>query len=253
MKRWKKVCLFIFVSLLLLIGLSYGALKYFTYEPSREAQQAGEATAEISVTETSDVIILKSSKEPPSLPAVIFYQGALVEAESYSVWAKQLAEAGYPVYLCKQPLNLPILDTNFAQKIIEEYQIKDYVIGGHSLGGTAASRYATNHLEDQQLQGVFFLASYPDSKGTLADGKLAVLSLTGTDDGLLNWERYQESKAFLPQSTIFNQLDGGNHAGFGSYGKQRGDNDAALSNEQQQKWIAKEMLDWLQQVGSKKS
>ncbi|MGY3778106.1 alpha/beta hydrolase [Isobaculum melis] len=253
MKRWKKICLSILIILFLLIGLAYGALRYFTYGASSEAQQALTATTEISITETNDVIILKNTKKQTTLPAVIFYQGALVEAESYSLWAKELAAAGYPVYLCKQPLNLPILATDFAQKVIKKYEIQDYVIGGHSLGGTAASRYAAEHLQDQHLKGVFFLASYPDTKGAIADTKLAVLSLTGTEDGVLNWENYQESKTLLPQSTIFHQLPDGNHAGFGSYGPQRGDNDTILADGQQQGWIAKEMLDWLQQAVNKKS
>lgn len=253
MKRWKKISLVTLSAFLLLIGIAYGALQYFTYGPSAEAQQALVPTTDIKVTETADVIILKSTKKQPELPAVIFYQGALVKAESYSIWAKQIAATGYPVYLCKQPLNLPILDTEFAQKIIKKYDIKDYVIGGHSLGGTAASRYAAKHLQDQQLQGVFFLASYPDAKGALDQSDLAVLSLTGTEDGVLNWDKYQESQSFLPQTTLFDSLDGGNHAGFGSYGKQRGDHAPTLSHTQQQDWIADQLLEWLQHSVIKKS
>jgi hypothetical protein len=50
----------------------------------------------------------------------------------------------------------------------------------------------------------------------------------------------------LPDTTSFlKQSTGGNHAGFGSYGEQRGDGTATISNEEQQQQIADKLTSWL--------
>lgn len=103
-------------------------------------------------------------------------------------------------------------------------------MGGHSLGGVIASRFAADHQNNSALEGVFFLASYPDQKGSLKDFKGKVLSIVGSKDGVLNQSSYEKAKTYLPQQTLSVTLDGGNHAGFGSYGVQKGDNQADWTN-----------------------
>ena len=98
-----------------------------------------------------------------------------------------------------------------------------------------ASRFAAGHQDNSALEGVFFFASYPDQKGSLKDFKGKVLSIVGTKDGVLNQSSYDKSKTYLPQQTINVVLEGGNHAGFGSYGAQKGDNQADISNENNKK------------------
>ena len=65
------------------------------------------------------------------------------------------------------------------------------MIGGHSLGGVIASRYAAS--QKNGLKGVFS-ASYPDEKGSLAETNLPVLSLTASNDEVLNQGNYQAAK-----------------------------------------------------------
>lgn len=246
MKTKRKIGIGVLVALFLIISASFGYLKFATYQPSEAALDALHSTKTVTVTEQKDVTIFKPKVEEKK-PAILFYQGAFVVETSYSIWAKELAESGYPTYLIHQPLNLAVLSGNKAEKIIKDYDINDYVIGGHSLGGVMASRFAHNHLEDS-LKGVFFLASYPDDKGSLAQTKLPVLSLTGSKDGVLNWDSYETNKKNLPKNTEFSVIEGGNHAGFGSYGKQKGDTKATLSNKEQQNQVAKTLLHWLASV-----
>ena len=110
-----------------------------------------------------------------------------------------------------------------------------------------AARYAHNHL-NAKLHGVYFMASYPDAKGSLKQAQVPVLSLTASNDGVLNWTAWRNAKAYLPADAQFKQLAGGNHAGFGSYGAQRGDQPATVSDAQQQHWIALQMIAWLQEA-----
>lgn len=223
--------------LFVLAGTVY--LKMNTYAPS-------EAALAVAKTGKSEDQILFFEGEQGK-PAIIFYQGALVEKESYSLWAQEVAKAGYPVYLVATPLNLPVLQQNAAEAIIAEHQLTAVVMGGHSLGGVMSSRFVSSHL-DHAIKGVFFLASYPDEKGSLENFSGSVLSITGDRDGVLNQEAYQEAQRFLPDQTVYEVIAGGNHAGFGSYGEQKGDQSATITNEEQQTQISQLLIRWLENL-----
>lgn len=168
------------------------------------------------------------------------YPGALVDPGAYSIWAAKVAKAGYRVAIVSFPDDLAVLKPNAANTVVKSGQ--PYVIGGHSLGGVMASRYAAKHQSG--LKGVFFLASYPDAKGKLKEN-VPVLSLTASRDGVLNFDAWRKAKQNLPSDTTYQQLPGGNHAGFGSYGKQSGDGRATVTNATQQQWVAKQLTHWL--------
>lgn len=89
--------------------------------------------------------------------SIIFYPGALVKPEAYSPLAKGIAAAGHPFYIAKMPFNLAVTKGDAAEEIIRVHPKQSFVLGGHSLGGVMASRYAVEHAD--QLEGVFFLAS----------------------------------------------------------------------------------------------
>lgn len=232
MKKFKRWLLGSLIVLLAICSIILLIVKNKEYQPSNTAQQASSTSTVIDNT-------IKFSGDD-SKPMVIFYPGALVEPKSYSIWAQKVAQAGFSVYIVRFPLDLAVLNANAAKKIQKNHQ---YIIGGHSLGGTMASRYAKNN--SQKLLGVFFLASYPEKKGDLHETNVPVLSLTATKDGVLNYTNYQKAKKLLPNNTIYEQISGGNHAGFGSYGKQSGDNSATISNVKQQNIISKLLINWL--------
>ncbi|WP_429949856.1 alpha/beta hydrolase [Enterococcus sp. AZ101] len=240
MKKWQKRVLWLIgvIAALILVALFY--IKTITYTPTTAAIESAEkATVE------NGTLAFKGDQEKPAL---IFYQGALVENTSYSIWAKKVAEAGFSVYLVKEPLNLAVLGQNKAETIIQSNHLTSYVIGGHSLGGVMASRFAAEQMKDNELKGVFFLASYPDEKGSLKSFQGQVLSLTGSKDGVLNWDAYNKAKKYLPEQTMYHEISGGNHAGFGSYGEQKGDKSAQVSNDEQQEWIAYQLIEWLKTI-----
>lgn len=245
MKRKYKVLI---TSLVLLVLLFLGGLFLLhnkTYQPLSETLKETESTNQYTVEETKDAIIfLPLNNEGQQDTSILFYQGGLVEEKSYSTIAAKLATEGYPVYLVKHALNLAVTDTNKAESIITDEKIHDYVIGGHSLGGVMASRFA-NEAATEKLKGVFLLASYPDETGRLNDLPLSVISIIGSNDGVVDKEAYQNGKNYLPDSTLFYTIEGGNHAGFGDYGDQVGDNPASISAEQQQEETVKQLVEWL--------
>lgn len=66
-------------------------------------------------------------------------------------------------------------------------EVKHWYLAGHSLGGAMAGSYAAKH--ESEIAGLIFLAAYP----TRELQTLPVLSLYGSEDGVLNMEKYQEA------------------------------------------------------------
>ena len=92
-----------------------------------------------------------------------------------------------------------------------------------------AANYAAAHSED--FDGLILLAAY--STKDISQTTLRVLSVYGSEDGVLNRESYEKNRSNLPVDTTEVVLDGGCHAQFGSYGAQEGDGIPTISGEEQ--------------------
>ncbi|ASA19971.1 alpha/beta hydrolase [Paenibacillus donghaensis] len=216
--------------------------RYLTpYAPEKKAETALISSGGVTVEQNDNWITFEPAVSTGT--AVIMYPGALVKPEAYSPLARSVAAAGHPFYIAKMPFNLAVTKGDAAADIIRVHPGLSFVIGGHSLGGVMASRYASEHPD--QLEGVFFLASYPDEKGSLKGTTLSVLSILGTEDGVMDLASYRKGRNYLPDNTVYYSVQGGNHAQFGSYGEQKGDGKATITEEEQQKRTAASMLDWL--------
>ena len=62
---------------------------------------------------------------------------------------------------------------------------------------------------------------------------------------MLNREKYEADRINLPQDTTETVIDGGCHAGFGSYGAQKGDGTPTISAEEQQRQTADALAAWM--------
>ena len=165
--------------------------------------------------------------------ALIFYPGGLVPAEAYAPFARAVAAQGYLVALVRMPLNLAVLDSDAGRAVMEAYpQIGRWVIGGHSLGGAMAARFAANNARD--IDGLLMLAAWPEESVDLSSSPLAVSSVYGSADGLATPAEVLAAAPRLPATTEFLRIEGGNHAQFGRYGPQNGDNEAQIPPEAQQ-------------------
>ena len=79
----------------------------------------------------------------------------------------------------------------------------------------------------------------------LTGSGLRVYSTYGSEDGVLNREKYEADRTNLPQDTTETVIDGGCHAGFGSYGAQKGDGAPVISAEEQQQQTADALAAWM--------
>lgn len=96
---------------------------------------------------------------------------------------------------------------------------------------------------EPELDGLVLLAAY--STADLTDSGLQVYSTYGSKDGVLNREKYEANRTNLPQDTTETVIDGGCHAGFGSYGAQKGDGTPTISAEEQQQQTADALAAWM--------
>lgn len=172
----------------------------------------------------------------------IFYAGALVDPRAYSAMLAPIAAAGFRVTIVKSPYDLPIIDAAAAKPIMEAHpEITWWAVGGHSLGGVAAASYAGG---DHEVDALVLWGSYPVS--SLAQEDLAVLSVSGTNDGLTTPDDVEASRADLPPDTDYVAVEGAVHAFFGDYGEQSGDGVPGTSRGAAQEQIVNATLTWLQ-------
>lgn len=159
---------------------------------------------------------------------LVFYPGARVEYTSYEPLLNACAEEGIVCIVVKMPQNLAILGINKGVDVTKYFpNVTNWYIGGHSLGGSMAASCASNHSEI--FKGVVLLGAY--STNDITD--LEVLSIYGSEDGVMNKNKYNKNKDNLPDNFTEYVIKGGNHAYFGMYGKQNGDGNATISNKAQ--------------------
>ena len=251
----------VLVTLIIVLGVfelvAFGALAYYISDYSKadaDAQAALKSAPGVQVvmkdewveftpssrsqtgtcTKPADEDIPESAKDT----GIIFYPGGKVEYTAYAPLMRDFAEKGFFCALVKMPFNLAVLDANAAKDVREAHpEIKYWIIGGHSLGGVMAAKYAA--ISD--FDGLFLFAAY--SATDMSDKDITVISVYGDKDGVLNMEDYAANKKNLPPDTIECVIEGGNHSQFGSYGLQEGDNEASISAEDQRAQAVKAVIE----------
>lgn len=215
--------------------------------PMPEALAILEPDAQVDIV-TEDWLVFSPTGEQPAI-GFIYYPGGRVDPRAYAPYARAIAEEGYLCIVVPMPLGLAVLAPDSAGDVIAQYsEIDTWVIGGHSLGGAMAAQFAASHVSD--LAGLVLVAAYPAGNNDLSEfDQLAVLSVYGSEDGLALSQEIEESRVRLPQTAEFVRIEGANHAQFGWYGPQAGDNAALISREDQQAQTVQAILALLDRVG----
>lgn len=178
----------------------------------------------------------------PNGAGVILYPGAKVEYTAYKPLMASLADKGYTCVITGMPFNLAFFKVNAADGIKERYpEVRCWYMMGHSLGGVVASQYIAKHTDE--YEGLIMLGSYPDRD--LSNTSLAYLSLYGSEDKVLNINKYNDSKSKWPKNNKEYVIFGGCHAGFGMYGEQKGDGSPTISTEDQTDIASNVIVDFL--------
>ncbi|MCU5601252.1 alpha/beta hydrolase [Bacillus wiedmannii] len=233
MKKWMKIILYSLLGILLMGSITFFTWSQFTYKPTKEALSLVDDKKD----EDNIVFGQKDAKV-----GIIFYQGAKVEVEAYSYLGEALAKDGHFVVMPKLPLNLAILGINEVDIVIEQYpEVQKWYVAGHSMGGAMISKYAF-HNEDK-VDGIIFLGSYPADD--FSTKSIPMLSIYGEVDALATVEKIENNKKLMSKNTTMHMIKGGNHAHFGMYGEQKGDNASLITSKAQRNETVKVIEQWL--------
>ena len=173
---------------------------------------------------------------------LIFYPGGKVDETAYVPLMRAISSKGILCVLCKMPFRLAVFDTHAADDVREALpEIERWYIGGHSLGGAVASIEVKAH--PGVYEGMILLASF--SNDDLSGESLRVLSVYGSEDRVLDREKYEQAKAKLPCDVMERIIAGGCHAGFGMYGAQDGDGTPVITSGEQILFTADMIAEWI--------
>lgn len=208
-----------------LLTLGIGGYVYVSdcYRADEQAAAAMVQDGAVGI-ETSGSVTWFIPEQPTA--GLIFYPGCKVEHTAYAPLMRACAEQGIICALVKMPGNLAVLNADAADGLRQTHpEVTDWYIAGHSLGGAMDAK----HAED--FSGLILLAAY--STKDLTQTPLRVLSVYGSEDGVMNRDSYEKDRANLPADTTEIIIDGGCHAQFGCYGAQDGDGTPTISAAEQ--------------------
>ena len=230
--RKKKLWITLSVILAAVIALTAAVALYLGdyYRADLDALEAFVPAAPVVSEEWKDGTLITRPEGRDPVAGLIFYPGGKVEHTAYTPLMEALASEGILCVLVEMPFRLAVLDMNAAEGIPEAFpEVERWYLGGHSLGGSMAASYLASHTED--FDGLILLGSY--STADLSGTELSVLSVYGSEDGVLNREKYAEYRPNLPEGFTETVIEGGNHAFFGAYGEQDGDGTATVTPAEQ--------------------
>ena len=238
----KKRCIAVIAAVLVLLVAACAIYVSDYYHADMEAIENMEFTSAFTVeseTWENGTIVYQPEEAETGL---IFYPGGKVEYLAYQPLMKACAAQGMLCVLVEMPLNLAVLDIDAAEGVQEQYpQIEEWYIGGHSLGGSMAASYVADHTDE--YEGLFLLGSY--STEDLSQSGLKVLSIYGSEDEVLNSEKYEKNRTNLPADFTEYVIEGGCHAYFGVYGQQDGDGTPKIGNQEQIEITAQQIASWI--------
>lgn len=228
MKRTSVTVIAVIAVLVLLAGVGCAVYlgDYYHADLAAIDAFAVEHPVQMRVADNGDLIW-----EPEHAAAgLIFYPGGKVEHTAYIPLMEALASENILCVIAEMPFHLAVFDVDAASDIRDAFpQIESWYIGGHSLGGSMAAAYLADCADS--FEGLILLGSY--STADLSATELTVLSIYGSEDLVINREKYQQCRQNLPENFQEIVIDGGCHAYFGMYGLQSGDGAPTVANEAQ--------------------
>ncbi len=230
-----KITLIIVIIILLAAGVAAQVYLSEIYYPDEVALGALESE---NVEIFSDKGIIAIYADEPSDTALMFYPGGHVEYEAYTPLLLKLQQAlNVTCIMVEMPFNTAIFSPDSADKIVELFpEIENWYIAGHSIGGVTASIYANENqdiIDALIVLGSYNYSDYPNEK---------TLTVYGSFNSNLEED--------IDYTENIHVIEGGNHAQFGNYGKQRIDVDATITTEQQQDAAVVIIEDFLSELKS---
>lgn len=228
----------IFRRIMPIFGLSFLAWQFYSMQEKNVDDRFFESDRMVEVTNNAETITFKPTIDTLRV-GFLFYPGALVDPDAYVPMARQIAEAGYEARIIKIPYRMTAMEWQKqevkARTMNALQNNKKWVLAGHSRGARMALTFASSN--ESALAGLILIGSSHPREINYTRLGIPVMKVYGTRDGLASPEEVEQYKHNLPAHTKWARIEGGNHAQFGWYGKQLGDDDATISREDQQRQL----------------
>jgi hypothetical protein len=213
-------------ALVIVLVLASGLGWYVTHPLSGSEESIADVRADdqVSVSQHDGTYVLEPTDGEPTA-GLVFYPGAHVSPNAYlATLAPLVSRTNVAVYVPKMPLGFAVFDPDAASDVIAAHPTIDrWFVGGHSLGGAMACRYADGRRG--RIDGLVLFASFCEADATPTG---PTLSVTGSADTVLDRETYATRRGNFPADATVVEVRGMNHSQFGSYTGQRGDRPAPI-------------------------
>jgi predicted esterase len=232
---------------IVLAGFCVWGVRWATFArpPLSEAINALRSDGLVAVTDNPWLTFTPEQDSPDT--GFIFYPGGRIDPRGYSDLMRTISEKGYLVVVPTMPINMAIFDFNIADEIIAAHpEITHWVIGGHSVGGTAAAQYT--FANPKNIDGLAIWSSYPADSSDLSDLNIPVILMYGGNETFVTDGSVGARKHLLPPDTRYIKIEGGDHHQFGSYLLTTEENLATISRSAQHSQILSAMFELLQLV-----
>jgi len=239
-RRPLRLVLLVLGALLAVAVLGFLVWSSIVSGPDEEALERVRADTGVSVERTDSAIVMTPTGDS-SGEGLVFVPGAKVDAASYEATLAPLVEEGTTVVITRPILNLAFFDLRSLESFTDQAEgVDEWFVGGHSLGGVKACQWA----EGDDVAGLVLLGSY--CANDLSGSGTAVLSVSGSEDGLSTPEKVAAARDLLPDSALVVEIEGANHAAFGWYGAQAGDGTATIGHEESDAQLAAALTAFLE-------
>lgn len=234
----KKILLrLLLLSILLFAGYAWWYMQQIKADPVAERAMISSDSVEMKRTRFGIAFVPKKYSDK----FLILYPGAFVDPVAYAPLCHELARHGIECLIIEMPLRSAIFGYKTSSSIDFDQKLdKEYILAGHSHGAEMAAHYI--HENPGRFHKLILLGTQYPKKISLADNKVSVLKVYGTNDGLEPVSELEKNKINLPEGTRYVKIPGGNHGQFAYYGRQPFDDLATISREEQQKQIVEAML-----------
>lgn len=224
------------------IAISFTIWMVYSYQSKGVSKSFLKSDTTISVRDNENYFLFEPKQKFDKV--FIFYPGAMVDPKAYVPLCRKISENGIKVYLIKMPWRLASKGYEIPKKLhLFDDKTKTYILAGHSQGGKMAAQFVK---ENPGLVDKLILIGTTHPRDiSLANSTIQILKIYGSDDGVADEYTIFKNKSKLPKTAKFVKIEGANHAQFGYYGFQFGDNSARISREKQQSETLRYILNFI--------
>lgn len=227
-----------------LIAISFTIWLVYSYQSRGVSDSLFKSDARISVEDNEDYFLFEPKQKFNKV--FIFYPGAMVDPKAYVPLCRNISENGVKVYLIKMPWRLASNGYEIPKQLhLLADTTKTYILAGHSQGGKMAAQFVKEN--PALIDKLILIGTTHPRAISLADSSIPILKIYGSDDGVADERTMFQNKSKLPATAKFVKIEGANHAQFGYYGFQFGDNSARITRAKQQAETLKFIIDFINQ------